>query len=637
VSRVSRAGVLAAYRDGLTVICELAAQFTGATWLTVTPCSEWRAVDLSGHLRCVADDYHEYLDDAPASRLARLLATDVPADSLARKLARQNAAELAALPDAPGPDHIAAFAESARAYGRRLAPSWDLPHHRYRGAEITVGAMAGAACAEWHLHAWDLARSLGKDYRPADPELVLAGWRGGTPQLWPAPAAEPGSDDPWYSLLLGSGRDPGWAQLLQWPAVAGLGRGPLNRLRFVTLDVSRVRAAYPALNDGYAYLDGAAGTQVPAAVVEAIAATYRSGIGNAGGAFPASARADAIVAECRRALADLTGAEPDGVILGPNMTTLTYRLAETLSRQWGPGDEVVVSRLDHDANVRPWVQAAARSGATLRWAEVDPSTAELPAAQYGDLLGEHTRLVAVTAASNIVGTRPDVPAIAAAAHAVGALCYVDGVHATPHVPVDVRALGADFYATSAYKWSGPHIGTVVADPALLETLHPDKLEPAPAGVPGRFERGTAAFADLAGVAAAVDHLAALDHAATGSRRDRVLASMAAVEQYEGALFTRLLDGLAAMRHVTLYGKAALRTPTAFFTVAGYTPRAVAAALADAKVNVWNGDNYAWELARVLGVREAGGGVRAGLVHYNDEAEVDRLLAAVAELAPGSMR
>jgi selenocysteine lyase/cysteine desulfurase len=215
--------------------------------------------------------------------------------------------------------------------------------------------------------------------------------------------------------------------------------------------------------------------------------------------------------------------------------------------------------------------------------------------------------------------------------------YVDGVHATPHGPTDVRALGADFYATSAYKWSGPHIGTVVADPALLETLHPDKLEPAPAGVPGRFERGTAAFADLAGVAAAVDHLAALDHAATGSRRDRVLASMAAVEQYEGALFTRLLDGLATMRHVTLYGKAALRTPTAFFTVAGYTPRAVAAALADAKVNVWNGDNYAWELARVLGVREAGGGVRAGLVHYNDEAEVDRLLAAVAELAPGSMR
>jgi cysteine desulfurase family protein (TIGR01976 family) len=405
----------------------------------------------------------------------------------------------------------------------------------------------------------------------------------------------------------------------------------------VAFDVNRVRAAYPALSDGYAYLDGAAGTQVPTAVIDAIADTYRSGIGNAGGAFPASERASAVVAECRQALADLTGGDCDGVILGPNMTTLTYRLAGTLSRRWAPGDEVIVSRLDHDANIRPWVQAAARCGATVRWADVDLSTTELPAARYAELLSERTRLVAVTAASNIVGTRPDVAAIAAAAHAAGALCYVDGVHATPHVPVDVRSLGADFFATSAYKWSGPHIGTVVADPALLETLHPDKLAPAPAGVPGRFERGTAAFADLAGVVAAVEHLAALDPAATGSRRDRVLASMAAVERYEGRLFARLLGGLASMRHVTLYGKAARRAPTAFFTVAGSTPSEVAARLAARQVNVWNGDNYAWELTGALGLRDSGGAVRAGLVHYNDEAEVDRLLAAVAELAPDGVR
>jgi cysteine desulfurase family protein (TIGR01976 family) len=405
----------------------------------------------------------------------------------------------------------------------------------------------------------------------------------------------------------------------------------------VAFDIGRVRAAYPALSDGYAYLDGAAGTQVPASVIEAIAAVYRSGIGNAGGAFPASKRADAIVAEGRQALADLTGAHPDGVILGPNMTTLTYRLADTLSRRWGPGDEVVVSRLDHDANVRPWVQAATRQGATVRWAEVDISTAELPAAQFGELVTERTRLVAVTAASNIVGTRPDVAAIAAAAHAVGALCYVDGVHATPHVPVDVASLGADFYATSSYKWSGPHIGAVVADPALLETLHPDRLAPAPAGVPGRFERGTPAFADLAGVAVAVDHLAGLDASAVGTRREQVLASMAAVERYEGELFARLLGGLAAMGHVTLYGKAARRTPTAFFTVAGYTPREVAEHLAARAINVWNGDNYAWELAGAFGLRESGGAVRAGLVHYNDEAEVDRLLAAVGELGSDRVR
>jgi cysteine desulfurase family protein (TIGR01976 family) len=400
----------------------------------------------------------------------------------------------------------------------------------------------------------------------------------------------------------------------------------------VTFDVNRVRAAYPALSDGYAYLDGAAGTQVPAAVIEAIADAYRSGLGNVGGAFPASERSGAIVAECRRAVADLTGASQDGVLLGPNMTTLTYRLAGALAKRWGPGDEVVVSRLDHDANIRPWVQAAARRGVTVRWAEADVKSAELPAAQYAGLLSGRTRLVAVTAASNVVGTRPDVAAIAAAAHEAGALCYVDGVHATPHVPVDVTELGADFYATSAYKWSGPHIGAVVADPALLETLHPDKLAPAPEGVPGRFERGTAAFADLAGVVAAVDHLAGLDPSATaGSRRERLLASMAEVERYETRLFGRLLEGLGAMGHVTLYGQAARRTPTAFFTVAGCSPRQVAERLAARKVNVWSGDNYAWELAGTFGLRDSGGAVRAGLVHYNDEADVDRLLAAVADL------
>jgi cysteine desulfurase family protein (TIGR01976 family) len=404
-------------------------------------------------------------------------------------------------------------------------------------------------------------------------------------------------------------------------------------LCFVTFDVDRVRAAYPALADGHAYLDGAAGTQVPSVVIDAIAGAYRAGIGNVGGAFPASARSGSIVAECRAAVADLVGGEPEGVILGPNMTTLTYRLADTLSRSWAPGDEVVVSRLDHDANVRPWVQAAERRGAVVRWAEVDKSTTELAAAQYSSLLSDRTRLVAVTAASNIVGTRPDVAAIAAAAHSAGALCYVDGVHATPHIPVDVRAFGADFYATSSYKWSGPHIGAVIADPELLGTLHPDKLAPASDEVPGRFERGTAAFADLAGVTAAVEHIASLAGTSpAGGRRERVLASMAAVEAYEGELFGRLLAGLGDMGHVTLYGSAARRTPTAFFTVAGFTPAETAARLGAAGVNVWSGDNYAWELVGVLGLRAAGGAVRAGLVHYNDGSDVDRLLAAVADLA-----
>ncbi|GAA4507834.1 cysteine desulfurase-like protein [Nonomuraea ferruginea] len=391
----------------------------------------------------------------------------------------------------------------------------------------------------------------------------------------------------------------------------------------MTFPLASVRAAYPALADGYAYLDGAAGTQVPQPVIDAIAGAYRQGIGNVGGAFPASHRSDAIVAGCRAAVADLVGGHPDGVVLGPNMTTLTYRLAGALAKEWGPGDEVVLSRLDHDANVRPWVH----TGATVRWAEVDPVTGELPVEQYADLIGPRTRLVAVTAASNVLGTRPDVAAICALAHEAGALTYVDGVHATAHGPVDMKALGADFYATSAYKWSGPHIGAVIADPALLETVRPDKLASSSDEVPGRFERGTAAFADLAGVTAAVDHLAAMVPG-TGTRRERLLASMAAAEEHELELFGHLLAGLESMPHVTVYGKPARRTATAYFTVAGKTPREVAEHLAARRVNVWNGHNYAWELTAVLGIRDAGSAVRAGLVHYNDRSDVDRLLDAL---------
>jgi cysteine desulfurase family protein (TIGR01976 family) len=402
------------------------------------------------------------------------------------------------------------------------------------------------------------------------------------------------------------------------------------------LDVEAVRACYPALADGYAYLDGAAGTQVPAAVIDAISQAQAGGLGNAGGEFPASKRADAITAASRAAVAALTGGDAGGVIFGPSMTALTYRLAGTLAKGWRPGDEVVVSRLDHDANVRPWVQAAERAGATVRWADVDPDSGELPAGQYSELISDRTRLVAVTAASNVIGTRPDVPAITAMARDAGALSYVDGVHATPHVPVDVRALGADFYATSAYKWSGPHIGIVVADPVLLEGLQPDKLVPSTDDVPERFELGTLPFASLAGVTAAVQHLAALagspEDSPSASLRDRLLTSMTAVQQYEQQLFEVLLAGLDSMRHVRTYGRAASRTATAYFTVAGHSPQQVAEHMASRKINVWHGHNYAWELTGVLGIRDAGSAVRAGLVHYNDGADVDRLLTAVAELS-----
>ena len=400
----------------------------------------------------------------------------------------------------------------------------------------------------------------------------------------------------------------------------------------MTLDVGAVRAAYPALADGYAYLDGAAGTQVPGSVIDAISAAYRSGLGNTGGAFPASLRSDIVTAECRRAIADLTGGVAEGIVFGRSMTQLTYDFSRALAKTWQPGDEVVVTRLDHDANIRPWVQAAARAGAAVRWAEMELPAGELPVEQYDSLLSERTVLVAVTAASNVLGTRPSVAEITGRARAVGALSYVDGVHATPHGPTDMAALGADFYATSAYKWSGPHVGAVVADPGLLESLHPDKLEPAPGTVPDRFERGTPPFADFAGVTAAVEHLASLDPPAAGTRRERVLASMAAAQDHEQALFQVMLDGLGAMEKVTLYGKAHRRTATAYFTVAGRTPADVAAHCAGRKVNVWDGDNYAWEVTGALGIRDAGSAVRAGLVHYNDRSDVDRLLAAVAEIA-----
>lgn len=395
-----------------------------------------------------------------------------------------------------------------------------------------------------------------------------------------------------------------------------------------------MRALYPALADGHAYLDGAAGTQVPVSVIEAIAAAYREGLGNLGGAFPASGRADAIVARARAAVADLVGATPGGVVFGPSATALAYRIADALSRAWTAGDDIVVSRLDHDSNVRPWIQAAGRAGVTVKWAEFDLVTGELPTAQYADLIGPRTRLVAVTAASNAIGTRPDVAAIAGLAHAAGALCYVDGVHATPHAPVDMAGLGADFYTTSAYKWSGPHLAALAADPELLETVWPDKLAPSSNAVPWRFERGTLPFADLAGMTAAVEHLAALapgDSGASASRRERVLASMTAVEAHESALFARLLGGLAELGHVTLYGKAARRAPTAFFSVAGSSPRETAEFLASRGVNVWDGDNYAYELCTALGL-EPDGAVRAGLVHYNDASDVDRLLEGIAELA-----
>jgi cysteine desulfurase family protein (TIGR01976 family) len=392
----------------------------------------------------------------------------------------------------------------------------------------------------------------------------------------------------------------------------------------VTYDVAAVRAQFPALAEGLAHFDGPGGTQVPAAVTDAVATAMRSAISNRHGDFPSSARADGIVDAARAAVADLLGVDPRGAFFGPSMTANTYLLSRALAKTWSPGDEVVVSRLDHDANIRPWVHAAGAAGATVRWADIDEKTCELET--YDGLINDRTRLVAVTAASNAVGTRPDVRAIADKAHAVGALLHVDGVHATPHGATDVAALGADFYACSSYKWYGPHAAVTVADPGLLETLQPDKLVPSSDDVPDRFELGTPGFAQLAGITAAVDWIASLGSGST--RREQVVDAMASIEAHESEVFTRLYDGLLAHPGVTLLGSPTRRTPTVGFTVDGKTPQQVAKALGDKGICVWAGNYYAVELMRRVGLEDSGGAVRAGVVCYTTTDEVDRLLEAL---------
>jgi cysteine desulfurase family protein (TIGR01976 family) len=393
-----------------------------------------------------------------------------------------------------------------------------------------------------------------------------------------------------------------------------------------TLDPARIRAAFPALDLGVAYFDGPGGSQVPSPVAEAVAGALTTGLSNRGTVTDAERRADEIVTGARAAVADLLGADPRGVVFGRSMTQLTFDFARTLSRGWGPGDEVVVTRLDHDANIRPWVLAAERAGATVRWLDFDPDTAELD--DLETVLTTRTRLVAVTAASNLLGTRPDVRAISDTAHEVDALVYVDGVHLAPHSPVDLAALGADFLGCSPYKFFGPHLGVLAASPALLETLTPDKLLPSTEAVPERFELGTLPYELLAGVTAAVDFIAGLASDAP-DRRSRVLESMAAVEEYEAGLLDRLLDGLGAIDGVTLHGRPARRTPTVLFSVAGRTGREVYEELARAGVNAPASHFYALEASRRAGLGDEGA-VRAGIAPYTTTDDVDRLLRAVSQ-------
>ena len=386
------------------------------------------------------------------------------------------------------------------------------------------------------------------------------------------------------------------------------------------MDLDDVRASFPALASGLARFDGPGGSLVPRQVAHAVAAAMGSGMCQRGDVAAPDRLTEATTVGARAAMGRLLGADPGGVVFGRSMTSLTFELARTLSADWGPGDEVVVTRLDHDANIRPWVRAAERSGATVRWLGFDPGTAELD--DVSVVLNERTRLVAVTAASNLFGTRPDVVRIADAAHQVGALVYVDAVHLVPHAPVDLRVLGADLLACSPYKFFGPHLGVLAAAPALLETLHPDKLLPSSEAVPERFELGTLPYELLAGVTAAVEFIESLDGA------------MAGVEAHEAALLADLLAGLAEIDGVTVHGRPARRTPTVLLTVAGVPAAEVTRRLAAEDVIAPAGSFYAVEAARHAGLGDEGG-VRVGLSAYTSQHDVGRLLAALRSdrLAP----
>jgi cysteine desulfurase family protein (TIGR01976 family) len=398
----------------------------------------------------------------------------------------------------------------------------------------------------------------------------------------------------------------------------------------MTLNVDEVRSHFPALSEGAAHFDAPGGSLVPLVVADAVRDTLAAAVNQRGSITLAEHRTNGIVVAARQAMADLLGADPDGVVFGRSMTQLTFDFSRTLGQSWGPGDEIVVSRLDHDANIRPWLYVAERTGATVRWIEFDPETSEITVEAVESQLSERTRLVAITGASNLIGTRPPLKAIAEKVHAAGALMYVDGVHNTAHAFVDVAEIGADFYVCSPYKFCGTHCGVLVASPTLLETIRPDKLLPSANTVPERFELGTPAFELQAGTTAAVDFLAGLGGSSSASRRERLATSIAVTGEHEDSLRRVIEDGLAQYPRVTVYSRAFSRTPTLLFTVDGMEPRDVAVKLGESNINVPAGNFYAIEASKHLGLGEKGG-VRVGLAPYNNADDVDRLLEALSAI------
>lgn len=398
----------------------------------------------------------------------------------------------------------------------------------------------------------------------------------------------------------------------------------------MSYDVQRIRSYFPSLNTGLAFFDGPGGSQVPTVVGDAIAQAITKPISNRNVVTESEKNAEEIVRGFRHAVADLIDVDPRGVVYGRSWTQLVYDFSRTLAKNWQEGDEIVVSRLDHDSNIRPWIQAAEAVGATVRWAEFDPKTSELEVAAVEAVLSPKTKLVAVTGAGNTIGTRPDLKSIGTAVHKVGALFFVDGVHLTPHTVVSVKDIGADFFGFSFYKLMGPHCAALAASPALLETLNNDKLLPATKVVPERFEFGTLPYELMAGCSAAIDFIAEMAPGDGKTRREKIVNSMKSLEKYEDELMEYLESSVAALPGVTLYGRAKHRTPTIYFSFAGRNNADIYNALALKKVNVPASNFYALEVSRKLGLGDSGA-LRAGLAPYSIREDIDRLVAGLKEI------
>lgn len=410
----------------------------------------------------------------------------------------------------------------------------------------------------------------------------------------------------------------------------------------ISLNLSTLRPQFPALQRTVngrpaVFLDGPGGTQVPESVIEAMSAYLRHDNSNRGGAFVTSQNTDQVVAEARQAMADfLNAARPEEIVFGQNMTSLTFAMSRAISRAWRPGDEIIVTRLDHDANISPWLLAAADHGATVRWLDFRPEDCTLALETLPELLSEKTRLVAVSHASNAVGTVVDIGRAARLAHQAGALLYVDAVHYAPHGPIDVQALECDFLVTSAYKFFGPHTGVLYGRYVLLDELEAYKVRPASNKPAGKWETGTQSFESLAGVRAAVEYLAALGGAA-GGRRGRLSQAMQAIKEYEASLSLRFLEQAATVPGLKVYGLTDVerleeRAPTFAVSLAGYSPREAAERLGKQGIFAWDGHYYALAVMERLGLLDSGGLLRLGFVHYNTAEEVDRTIAALHQLA-----